>query len=232
MKAFLLAAGLGSRLRPLTDVTPKCMLRIDGDCLLDIWLDALGQAGVDEVLVNLHHLPDVVQEHLALRAAGPPVRTSLEPVLLGSAGTLLAHRQWVDDEPFLVCNADNLTDFALRRLVDAHLAGRHPATLAVFRSDRPQTCGVVSVDAAGRMIGYAEKPEHPEGTLSNAGIYAFSPDVLRGLGGRPPLDIGYDLLPTLVGRAGTIEVLGYFRDIGTPEAYRQAQQEWRARALR
>ena len=67
MKAFLLAAGIGSRLRPITDTIPKCMVVIDGRPLLDIWLDAFDRAGVDEVLVNLHHLPDVVRDHLAER---------------------------------------------------------------------------------------------------------------------------------------------------------------------
>ena len=88
MKAFLLAAGVGSRLRPLTDVTPKCMVEIDGRPLLDIWLDAFERAGVDEVHVNLHHLPDVVRRHLAARSGPPVVSTSFEPTLLGSAGTL------------------------------------------------------------------------------------------------------------------------------------------------
>ena len=88
MKAFLLAAGVGSRLRPITDTIPKCMVAIDGQPLLDIWLDAFDRAGVDEVLVNLHHLPDVVRRHLAARTGPPAVRTVIEPELLGSAGTL------------------------------------------------------------------------------------------------------------------------------------------------
>ena len=85
MKAFLLAAGVGSRLRPITDTIPKCMLDIDGRPLLDIWLDAFNSADVGEVLVNLHHLPDVVRRHLAARTAPPAVRTFFEPELLGSA---------------------------------------------------------------------------------------------------------------------------------------------------
>ena len=68
MKAFLLAAGVGSRLRPITDTIPKCMVPIGGQPMLDIWLDAFDRAGVDEVLVNLHHLPDVVRHHLEARA--------------------------------------------------------------------------------------------------------------------------------------------------------------------
>ena len=154
MKAFLLAAGVGSRLRPITDTTPKCMLVIDDRPLLDIWLDAFDRAGVDEVLVNLHHLPDVVRRHLAARTAPPAVRTFFEPELLGSAGTLLANRQWVDgEELFLACYADNLTDFDLRSLVDAHREHGAIATLTVFHSEQPSAGGVVELDAAGRSSG-------------------------------------------------------------------------------
>jgi mannose-1-phosphate guanylyltransferase len=74
MKAFLLAAGVGSRLRPITDITPKCMLDIGGRPLLDTWFDALDRVGVDEVLVNLHHLPDVVRSHLATHEGTPALR--------------------------------------------------------------------------------------------------------------------------------------------------------------
>src|SRR5215469_18206651 len=133
VKAFLLAAGIGSRLRPITDITPKCMLVIDGRPMLDIWFEKLDQAGVDEVLVNLHHLPSVVSSHIAGRAGPPAIRTFYEPELLGSAGTLVANRHWIeDDECFLACNADNLTDFDLRVLVDEHRQHDPIATLAVF----------------------------------------------------------------------------------------------------
>jgi mannose-1-phosphate guanylyltransferase len=228
VKAFLLAAGLGSRLRPITDTTPKCMLPIAGRPLLDLWLDAFDQAGVTEVLVNLHHLADVVRDHLANRAAAPPlVHVSYEPQLLGSAGTLAANRDWVAGEDFfLACNADNLTDFDLRLLIRAHRENDTMATLAVFRSANPSTGGVIELDATGTVISFAEKPEHPASDLVNAGIYAFRPGVLNEVTGTPPQDIGYDLLPKLVGRARTVLVDGYFRDIGTPDAHRLAVAEW------
>ncbi len=227
MRAFLLAAGIGSRLRPLTDETPKCMVDIDGRPLLDIWLEAFDRAGVDEVHVNVHHLPHVVLRHLATRRDGPLVSTSFETTLLGSAGTLLANRDWIAGEKmFLACNADNLTDFDLRRLIDAHEEGDTPATLTVCRSDRPEAGGVVELDGTGRVVGFVEKPQHPRSDLVNAGMYAFSPAILDELDGTPPLDIGYDLLPQLVGRARAVAVDGYFRDIGTPESYRQAQTDW------
>jgi mannose-1-phosphate guanylyltransferase len=233
MKAFLLAAGVGSRLRPITDTIPKCMVAIDGQPLLDIWLDAFDRAGADEVTVNLHHLPDVVRRHIAARTGPPAVRLVFEPELLGSAGTLMANREWVDaDEPFLACNADNLTDFDLRSLIQAHREHDAIATLTVFHSERPWAGGVVELDAAGRVTGFAEKPAHPVSDLTNAGMYAFHPKVLDEIGSVPPEDIGFDLLPRLVGRARAVLVEGYFRDIGTADAYRRAREEWPARAWR
>ena len=233
MKAFLLAAGIGSRLRPVTDATPKCMLVIGGQPLLDIWLNAFARAGVDEVLINLHHLPDVVRRHLAAHVGPPAVRTVYEPELLGSAGTLVANRQWVDDEElFLACNADNLTDFDLQSLISAHREHSSIATLAVFHSPNPSAGGVVEIDAVGRVIGFAEKPSQPVSDLTNAGMYAFHPRALDEIHAAPPKDIGYDLVPRLVGRARAILVDSYFRDIGTADAYRLAREEWPVRAGR
>ena len=233
MKAFLLAAGIGSRLRPITDVTPKCMLVIGDRPLLDIWLDAFNRAGVDEVLVNLHHLPDVVRRHIAERAGPPTVRTFFEPELLGSAGTLIANREWVNgDELFLACYADNLTDFDLRSLLDAHREHGAIATLTVFHSENPSAGGVVELDPAGKVVGFVEKPSAPVSDLTNAGMYAFHPTVLDEINGTPPKDISYDLLPRLVGRAQAVLVEEYFRDIGTADAYRRAREEWPVRASR
>jgi mannose-1-phosphate guanylyltransferase len=231
VKAFLLAAGVGSRLRPITDTIPKCMVPIGGQPLLDIWLDAFGRAGVDQVLVNLHHLPDVVRHHLDARTGAPAVRIFFEPELLGSAGTLAANRAWVDgEEMFLACYADNLTDFDLRSLVQAHREHGTIATWTVFHSERPSAGGVVELDTAGTVIGFTEKPRKPASDLVNAGMYAFHSGVLDEIGGPAPRDIGYDLLPRLVGRARAVPVEGYFRDIGTIEAYERARKEWPVRA--
>ncbi len=233
MKAFLLAAGVGSRLRPITDSVPKCMIQIGDRPLLDMWLDALGRAGVDEVLVNLHYLPDVVAAHIARRTGIPAVRTLFEPELLGSAGTLRANRQWVEaEEMFLACYADNLTSFDLSLLIDAHRRRRALATLTAFRSDNPSAGGVLELGRDGRVTGFEEKPAQPVSNLVNAGMYAFHPAVLDEIGGTTPLDIGYHLLPRLVGRAFAVPVDCYFRDIGTVEVYQRAREEWPVMASR
>jgi len=226
MKAFLLAAGLGTRLRPITDTVPKCMVPVAGRPLLDIWLESMAEAGIDEVLVNVHHLAEVVTGHLDRRTGPPRTRTVHEADLLGSAGTLVANRDWIGGEELvLACNADNLTDFDLRLLIDAHLAARPAATITVVHSESPTQCGILEVDADGVMTAFTEKPAEPKGDLANAGMYAFDPELLDEIGA-PPKDIGFDVLPRLVGRARTLAVPGYFRDIGSPMALQQAELEW------
>ena len=98
MKAYLLAAGLGARHKPLTDSMPKCLVPIAGQPLLGIWFDLCARHGISEVLVNLHHLPDAVRAFVAAYHGPLRVETVHEPVLLGSAGTVSAQRDFVAGE--------------------------------------------------------------------------------------------------------------------------------------
>ena len=242
MKAFLLAAGLGTRLRPLTDHVPKCLVDIGGRPLLDIWLDTLASAGVDEVLLNVHHLHHLVEEHVVARAGRAPfVHVVHEPVLLGSAGTMRANRDFVaGDRFFLAINADNLTTFDIGRLVQAHHSSSHGisprwpllATLAVFHAPHPERCGVVTV-RDGVVVAFEEKPAHPLGDLANAGLYAFDPRVLDLVTADAPVDIGRHLLPRLVGRSRVLDIGdAFFVDIGTPDSLEHARARWPRGAAR
>ena len=222
-----MAAGTGTRLRPITEEIPKCLVPIRGVPLLDIWLEALAKAGIDEVLLNLHYLPGKVEDHLSAGPAPVRVVTSFEPELLGSAGTLRANRDWLgDDERFVVCYADNLTDFEVSKLVSFHRDRGALASLALFRAPDPSACGIAELDEQGRVTGFVEKPKEPVSDLANAGIYVFESAVLDEIAGTAPTDIGFDLLPRLIGRMWGLPIEGYFRDIGTVEAYQRAQLEW------
>lgn len=230
MRAFLLAAGYGLRLRPLTDQTPKCLIKIGGVPLLGIWLEKLAEAGVTEVLVNTHYRADQVNEYINSRTWPLDIAVQYERELLGSAGTLRRWRFLMEDEEFfLACNADGLTEFPLANLIREHEAHRPDATIAVFLSDNPSAGGVVEVGADRIVTGFAEKPENPNSSLVNAGMYAFSPAVLKEIPRELPADIGRDLLPLLIGRMRAVPVRGIYRDIGTYEDYRLAQEEWNAR---
>jgi mannose-1-phosphate guanylyltransferase len=233
MKAFILAAGLGTRLRPLTDSVPKCLVRVGGDPLLELWLDSFRAAGVDEVLVNLHHLPEQVRSHLAAHRGKPRVQTSFEPTLLGSAGTLVAGRRFIgSDDVFLAVNGDNLTDFDLRLLLGAlGAAPSAQAAIAVFHAPRPEACGILEVHG-GVVTSFEEKPAAPRSDLANAGMYAFRRSVLDLVPEGGQVDIGTHLLPRLVGRAVAVPVEDAFLiDIGTPEALARAEAEWPLRGI-
>jgi mannose-1-phosphate guanylyltransferase len=130
---------------------------------------------------------------------------------------------------FLAINADNLTDFDLGLLIDAHRAGGAAATLSLFRAPDPTQVGVVEVNA-GQVVGFEEKPAHPRGDLANAGMYAFAPAVIDEIIGPDPRDIGFHLLPRLISRAQAVALdESYFIDIGTPEALSRARDEWEGR---
>src|SRR5271154_3399860 len=157
MKAIILAAGLGTRLRPITCTIPKCLAPIAGSPLLELWLRNCERAGIDGVLINTHYLAERVQEFVAARR-GIPVTLTYEPTLLGSAGTIAANWDFVGrDESFVVLYADNLTTFSLTGLVDFHTQHDQIASVALFRSPNPAACGVAEIQDSGLITGFWEK---------------------------------------------------------------------------
>jgi len=230
-RAFLLAAGKGTRLRPLTDTVPKCLVAIGDTTLLDIWLDRLAEAGIQEVLINTHHLAEVVEKHLELRRSKPPsVVTSFEPELLGSAGTVLANRDFVrDEESFAVVYSDNLTDVDLAALERCHRGNDGLLTLGVYPTDQPHRCGIVETAEDGRVVSFEEKPLEPRSNLANAGIYLCRQAVIDMIPRKSVADFGFDVLPRLTGRMFAFRIKSYIQDIGTLENYDKARHEWQAR---
>jgi mannose-1-phosphate guanylyltransferase len=228
LKALLLAAGLGTRLRPLTDTVPKCLVPIRGKPLLDYWLDhLLGQGIAREVRINTHHLADRVIDHVAQSRWRERIELVHEEALLGTGGTVLANREWLGRSPFLVVHADNLTDAHLGDLVAAHHAADRDIllTLLAFRTDRPRDCGILELDAGGRVTAFHEKVEHPPGDLANGAVYVFAPEVLDHLGGigKSVIDLSTEVIPVLLPRVQARVHSGFFKDIGSPDALREAE---------
>jgi len=227
MKAFLLAAGHGTRLRPLTDRTPKCLVPIAGVPMLEIWLQVCRRAGIDQILINLHAHSDVVRAALQRKTDDIEVRVSEEPVLLGSAGTLLANRHWVADESsFWVLYADVLTSADLRRMLEFHAARQPDATIGVYQVKDPTRCGVVSFDRDHIVRRFVEKPFQPESNWAFSGLMVATPGMLDSIPRRFPVDLGFDVLPQLSGRMLAYEITEYLTDIGTMENYQTAQSAW------
>ena len=225
MKAYVLAAGLGTRMGAVTMTTPKCLLPVAGKPLLGRWFDLLAQAGVTHALVNTHHLPEPVRAYVA--SCRPPLAVTLahEPALLGSAGTLRENRAFAQgDARFLVVYADNASTVDLRAFAAAHRPGS-AGTLGLFRVPDPHTRGIVDLDAEGTVTAFTEKPERPKSNLAWAGLLVGTPEVMDAIPDRTPCDLGHDVLQRLVGRMRGVEIDGYHRDVGTPESYRQACED-------
>ena len=226
VSTLLLAAGLGTRLRPLTDRVPKCLVPIAGRPLLDYWFERLEEAGIRDVLINTHHHPDQVEAYVARVVARGQcsVATVHEPELLGSAGTVTANRDFVrDGEDCLIIYADNLSDVDLGALLAAHRAHDDPITMMLFRTPRPDQCGIAEVDGSGRIVGFVEKPADPVSDLANGGVYAMSASAFHEIADMTAFDLAADAMPAFIGRMRGWIWDGYHRDVGTHEALRQAE---------
>lgn len=227
MKAFILAAGHGSRLRPLTDQTPKCLLPIRGVPLLQIWLEHCKRFGITDVLVNAHAHATQVKAFARQQTSGVNVCVAEEKELLGSAGTLAENRDFVAGEKdFFVLYADVLTNADLCQFLQFHRARNAVASLGVYEVSDPRRCGIVELDRNGIVASFVEKPAQPRSNLAFAGIMVASQQIFEGIPNERPADIGFHLLPKLVGRMAAMKVNGILLDIGTMENYRAAQAEW------
>ncbi|TAN71701.1 MAG: nucleotidyltransferase family protein [Gallionella sp.] len=230
MRALLLAAGFGTRLRPITDHIPKCLVPIQGKPLLGYWLDLLLGDGVERILVNTHYLPDAVRQFVADSSWRGSIDFVHENTLLGTGGTVLANRKFFSDEPFMVAHADNLTRFDASEFINAHRNRPQEVeiTMMTFDTDAPQTCGIVEQDARGIVLRFHEKSASPPGKRANAAVYIFEPSVLDFLESlnKKEIDLSLEVLPHYLGRMQCFHNSDYHRDIGNADSLRLAQLEF------
>jgi len=231
MKAVLLAAGKGTRLRPMTDTVPKCLIPINGEPMLGIWLRLLKKHGISEALINTHYHAPQVEEFLRRDDSGVKVRAVYEEELLGSAGTLLANRDFLTGgEAFFIIYADNLTNMDLTKMAEFHRSNNKEGllTMGLHRTEHPTACGIATLDADGLITSFIEKPEHPESNLANAGVYVAGQGIFDYIPSKKGLlDFGFDVFPSLTGKIYGYEIEEYLLDIGTLENHKRAESEWR-----
>jgi mannose-1-phosphate guanylyltransferase len=227
MKAFLLAAGHGTRLRPITDNIPKCLVPIRGTPLLSIWLELCKQFGIDEVLINIHAHAAMVRDYLREHVNGVQARVVEEEQLLGSAGTLRHNKEWVANEKlFWVFYADVLCRPNLSEMLNVHLQRNPAATLGVCEVPDPSRCGIVTAGKDGIVREFVEKPTVPCGNLAFSGVMIGTSEVIEQIPEESPADIGFHVLPRLIGRMLAYPINTYLIDIGTMENYQTAQRTW------
>lgn len=233
MRAMILAAGEGARLRPLTETVPKPLLPIAGRPIL-VWnLLLLKRHGITEVIINLHYKGEQIVEALGDGSRyGMRIAYSHEPIMLGTGGGIKQAAPYLKDGPFLVLNGDTLSECDLTELLDAHREGEALATLAVREDVDATRWGAVTMDARSRILQIKGEPsisngsQRSQGTFMFAGIHVLETEILDAIPPGPGsiIDVYVNLIRTGHALRG-YRMSGYWSDIGTPARYAQAQRD-------
>jgi mannose-1-phosphate guanylyltransferase len=225
MRAMVLAAGLGTRLRPITYEITKPMVPVLDRPVMAHILDLLDRHGFDETIANLHYFPDSIKAYF-----GDRLSYRYEEELLGTAGGVRGCADFFGDEAFLVISGDALTDIDLSAFVARHREGGGIATLSVKKVADTREYGVVLHDRDGRITGFQEKPNPDEALsdLGNCGIYIFEPAIFDYFPDRPFADWANDVFPALLEHDVPFhihEVKEYWNDVGSLSELRQGTFE-------
>jgi mannose-1-phosphate guanylyltransferase len=228
MKAMVMAAGLGTRLRPLTDFLPKPMMPIANRPVLHHLLNLLHRHEVTEVGINLHAFPEMIQSYFGDGSKlGMTIQWSHEPELLGTAGGTKKLEDFWGGEPILVTSGDGLHDVDVTALLGHHRRTGALATLTVKPVSDPSAYGVVILERDTRVRGFQEKPRRDEARsdLANCGVYVIEPELLERIPPETFVDFGEDLWPSLVAANEEIyayTTMAYWNDVGDLDELRNS----------
>jgi mannose-1-phosphate guanylyltransferase/mannose-1-phosphate guanylyltransferase/phosphomannomutase len=222
-----MAAGLGTRLRPLTHAIPKPLVPVANRPIMEHILERLARDGLRQIVANLHWYPDTIRDHFGDGSAlGVELTYSYEERLLGTAGGVRNVREFFGSEPFVVMAGDALTDIDLSALAATHQANGWIATLATKRVANTREFGVVVSGADGRVQGFQEKPDPAEALsdLANCMIYVLEPEIFDHFPGAEEVDFALDVFPALLDADvpfGVHVTDDYWNDVGSLPEYLQ-----------
>ena len=231
MKAMILAAGMGTRLRPLTNLVPKPMVQLAGRPCMEHTIRLLRKHNISETVVNLHYKPQLIKKYFGSGSQfGVKMQYSKEDTLMGTAGGFKKVQQFFNSDTALIISGDGLTDIDIRDFYNFHKEKGCIATLALKRVGNPQNYGVVKLNADSTIEMFQEKPEAKEAVsnLANTGIYIFEPEIFDYIPANSFYDFGKQLFPEFVQKG--IEMAGYLMegywcDIGDLDIYRDAHYD-------
>ncbi len=230
MKVLLLAAGLGTRLKPITNTIPKCLVPINGKPLLEYWLENLSKVGITDFLINTHYLNNKVESFINNSKYKDMVTLTYEKNLLNTAGTILANEDFFNtDKPFMIVHADNLCFCDFDAFVTSHKNRSKEAqmTMMLFKTNTPSSCGIVELNEKDIVMKFHEKIKNPPSNLANGAVYICEPSILKFLASldKKEIDFSLDVLPKFMGKINTFLNNVYLKDIGTIESYALSQIE-------
>lgn len=231
MKAILLAAGLGTRLLPITKDIPKCLVEINGVSMLEFWLRKLDLQSISSIVVNTHHFAQKVRDEISKIRPAKELSIFHEEKLLGTAGTLLATTQLISDTEILVLHCDNYSEIEIDDFIKAHNNRNKicSISMAVFETNNVQMSGMVDLEENSIISKFIEKPIYSDLTQANAAIYAFDQHALKEICDNfsNAEDIARDILPHFVGRIHAYKINGFHMDMGTLENLKIVEERFK-----
>lgn len=228
INCLLLSAGYGSRLKPLTNKNPKCLIKVKNQPILSHWIHFLKKNNVNNILVNTHYFHNKVEKFINDYNLQDIVTLSFEQNLLGTGGSILKNKLFFKNKSFFVAHVDNYTVFNLKDFIKFHKQ-RPPdiiGTMMVFRVCSTKEYGIIKKSQQNILINFFEKQDNIEGTLANAAIYIFEPEIINILTniGEKYIDISLDLIPQLLNKVQIYENKNFCIDIGTLNGLQRANK--------
>ena len=238
MKAIILAAGYGTRLRPLTNKTPKCLIPINGKPLLENWLNLLIKQGFSDVLINTHYLSRKVDEYIQSYAEKNDININIHTVyekrILGTAGTVWNNQKFVGNGNCIIINGDLLTNVDLKDFYRFHIKNKHLLSLSYRLTNNVKCKGVMELDKDSKILKFEEKPVRPFSNKIYSGIQVVNSKIFEILpfnnmknNNYMDLDFGYHIWPRLIGQMAAYELDCFLMDIGTTNSYLEAERLWK-----
>jgi len=222
LKAFLLAAGKGLRLRPFTNHIPKCLIKIKKKPLLSYWLNELEKNNINKIFINTSYKSEKIHNYIRNHKNFNRIKILNEKKLLGTAGSLIKNINLFKDDNLILIHADNFTKFPLSRLINAHKSRPEKCliTMMIFNTNNPKTCGIVKLDEDKIVTEFIEKPKKPKSNLANCAIYILSKNFFKTFEFKKNMyDFSLDVIPYLLGKIYTVKNNDKFYDIGHLKIY-------------
>ena len=225
MKAILLAAGYGTRLKPITEIIPKCLVPIKGKPLLEIWIEKLIRIGIYEILINTHYKHEEVEDYINLSKYKKYITLVYESNLLGTAGTVTNNLNFINNEELLLIHADNYCLDSFKNLIKSHKNKYYDClmTMLAFRTSQPQNSGIIEKNQNNILLNFHEKSIEIKGNLANGAVYILTPELINLIKKNHYTDFSTEVIPNLLGKINVYETKNIFIDIGNVENYLKAQ---------
>jgi mannose-1-phosphate guanylyltransferase/phosphomannomutase len=231
IRAMVMAAGAGTRLRPLTNELPKPMVPIVNRPVLQYTIENLKRHGITDIVLNLHNHPDVIKNYFKDGGAwGVKIEYSYEPELLGTAGGVKKVEAFLKQGTFLVMSGDGLSSVNLKNLLQFHISKKALGTIGLTPVDTRFDYGVTLTHKSGRITRFIEKPKWSDvfSNQVNTGIYVFESEALAFIPKGRIYDFGHELWPLLLKKKKPIfgyAIKDYWCDVGNLNEYRRAQRD-------